>query len=114
MRLRCPVCGRGKLFSGWFRMRPACPACGLDFQREPGFYLGSIYFNYGLTTVISMAAFFGLFLAYDISPQRMLWPLVAFCTAFPLWFFRYARSLWLAFDAFYDPKNCAPPEENPR
>jgi hypothetical protein len=83
-------------------MQPRCPRCGLDFRKEPGFYLGSIYFNYGLTTVITMATFFGLFLAYDISPERMLWPLAAFCVVFPLWFFRYARSLWLAFDAYYD------------
>lgn len=107
IRLRCPRCGQEKLFSGWFRMKPACPRCQLDFRKDPGFYLGSIYFNYGLTCVITMGAFFGLFLAYDIDPKTMLWPLTAFCVLFPLWFFRYARSLWLAFDAYYDPDDSA-------
>jgi uncharacterized protein (DUF983 family) len=28
---RCPRCGRGQLFSGFLKLRPACPACGLDY-----------------------------------------------------------------------------------
>jgi len=47
-RLRCPVCGRGKLFAGLFSMYPACSECRTVYQREPGFFLGAIYFNYGL------------------------------------------------------------------
>jgi hypothetical protein len=38
----------------------------------------------------------------------MLWPLAAFCVFFPLWFFRYARSLWLAFDEYFDPSGGRP------
>jgi uncharacterized protein (DUF983 family) len=30
---RCPRCGKGRLFSGLIRLRPACEACGLDFTR---------------------------------------------------------------------------------
>jgi hypothetical protein len=29
---------------------------------------------------------------------------LAFALLFPLWFFRYARSLWLGFDQFIDPR----------
>jgi uncharacterized protein (DUF983 family) len=102
-RLRCPRCGAGQLFRGWFRMRKQCDWCGLDFVREPGFYLGSIYINYGLTALLITAAYFTLYFTTDIEPQRVLWGLVVFCVVFPLWFFRYARSLWLAFDQFWDP-----------
>jgi uncharacterized protein (DUF983 family) len=28
---RCPRCGKGKLFSGFIGVAPACSACGLDF-----------------------------------------------------------------------------------
>ena len=28
---RCPRCGRGPLFSGYIKLRPACPECGLDY-----------------------------------------------------------------------------------
>jgi uncharacterized protein (DUF983 family) len=27
---RCPRCGKGRLFSGYLTLAPACPACGLD------------------------------------------------------------------------------------
>ncbi|HSI40840.1 MAG TPA: DUF983 domain-containing protein [Xanthobacteraceae bacterium] len=28
---RCPRCGRGKLFTGFLDVAPACDACGLDY-----------------------------------------------------------------------------------
>ncbi|HEY0291668.1 MAG TPA: DUF983 domain-containing protein [Hansschlegelia sp.] len=28
---RCPACGRGKLFTGYIEVRPACDVCGQDF-----------------------------------------------------------------------------------
>ena len=30
LRGRCPRCGRGRLFEGFLKIRPACEACGLD------------------------------------------------------------------------------------
>lgn len=106
-RLRCPTCGQGRLFSGWFRMYPHCDHCGRTYQREPGYFLGSIYFNYGLTALIVTAVFFGLFLGAGVSADVLLWPLAAFCVVFPLWFFRYARSLWLGFDEYFDPSSAS-------
>jgi uncharacterized protein (DUF983 family) len=103
-QLLCPRCGHGKLFIGWFRMHERCGHCGLPYQREPGYFLGSIYFNYGLTALIMTVTFFVGFLGFSISANTLLWPLTAFCVLFPLWFFRYARSLWLGFDEFVDPR----------
>ncbi len=31
---RCPRCGEGRLFTGLLTVRPACPACGLDFSAQ--------------------------------------------------------------------------------
>jgi uncharacterized protein (DUF983 family) len=103
--LVCPACGGGRLFRGWFSMHERCGHCGLKFVREPGFFLGSIYFNYGLTTVLVMITYLTLFFTTDISPQVLLWSLTAFCILFPLWFFRYARSLWLGMDQYFDPRH---------
>jgi len=91
------------LFRGWFAMRPKCSECGLPFEREPGFYLGSIYFNYGLTALVVTVAYFVLYFAADVSQTTALVSLTAFCLLFPLWFFRYARSLWLGMDQYLDP-----------
>ncbi|HVA46834.1 MAG TPA: DUF983 domain-containing protein [Pirellulales bacterium] len=102
-RLRCPRCGRSRLFDGWFSMRPRCDECGLDFKQEPGFYLGSIYFNYGLTALIVTVVYFTLFFATTLSDRSLLAGLLVFVVVFPLWFFRYARGLWLGFDQYCDP-----------
>ena len=74
----------------------------MKFQREPGFFLGSIYFNYGLTALVVTIAYFVGFFAFEFSPDVLLWSLTAYCVLFPLWFFRYARSLWLGFDEWID------------
>jgi uncharacterized protein (DUF983 family) len=103
-RLVCPACGHGPQFIGWFRMHETCSHCGLKFKREPGFFLGSIYFNYGLTALLVMVAYLALFFTTNISPEVLLWSLTAFCLLFPLWFFRYARSLWLGMDEYFDPR----------
>ena len=103
-RLRCPRCGEGYLFRGWFRMRKQCDWCGMCYEREPGFFLGSIYVNYGLTAVLVTIGYFALYAADVLPQQATLWILTLFCVVFPLWFFRYARSLWLGFDQYWDPK----------
>ncbi|HVU87289.1 MAG TPA: DUF983 domain-containing protein [Pirellulales bacterium] len=103
MRLRCPRCGEGKLFSGWVRMPRECEACGLKFEREPGYFLGSIYFNYGVTAFIVTVAALVLLMFTEVSERTLLMSLGAFCVLFPMWFFRYARALWMAWDHFADP-----------
>lgn len=103
-RLRCPICGRGKLFRHWFRMEERCGSCGAVFEREAGFFLGSIYFNYGLTALITAIAYPVLQFNRIGTGNKLMLGTVAFAILFPIWFFRYARSLWLGFDHFVDPR----------
>jgi uncharacterized protein (DUF983 family) len=103
LRLRCPRCGRGKVFAGWFRMLPRCNCCELIFDREPGYFLGSIYFNYGLTAAILVVAGTAGFVL-GVHQELLTIALAVFCLAFPLWFFRYARCLWMGFDEHWDPR----------
>ena len=98
------MCGQGKLFRGWFRMHSQCSHCGISFEREPGFYLGSIYFNYGLTALITAIAYPVLMFNKILSDAQLLPLTLGFAVLFPIWFFRYARSLWLGFDQFIDPR----------
>ncbi len=102
-RLRCPRCGGGRLFRGWFTMNERCPVCGYRYERAPGYFLGSIYFNYGLTALLLIVAYVPLYLSGWLPPQALLWIGVGFSLLFPLWFFRYARSLWVGFDQYWDP-----------
>ena len=104
LRLRCPLCGSGKLFRGWLRMNERCSHCGAVLEREPGFYLGSIYFNYGLTALIIAVVYPILLFNRVASNNTLLLIALVFCLLFPIWFFRYARALWLGFDQFVDPR----------
>jgi uncharacterized protein (DUF983 family) len=108
LRLRCPRCGDRKLFAGWFRMHATCEACGLRYEREPGYFLGSAYINYGVTAIIVMVAYFVLHVVARFNNRQLAFPLAATCVVFPLFFFRYARSLWLALDHFFDATAAGP------
>jgi uncharacterized protein (DUF983 family) len=103
LALRCPRCGNAPVFRGWFGMHDRCSACGRTFNRAPGYFLGSIYFNYGVTAVLLVIGYFTLFFALGRVGPAWLAALAAFTLFFPLWFFRYARALWMALDEQLDP-----------
>ena len=46
---KCPACGQGSLFSGFFDLADDCPNCGLHFERIEGHWMGAI----GLNTIIA-------------------------------------------------------------
>ena len=104
LRLRCPRCGRAPLFRGWFAMNTVCAVCDLRFERAPGYWIGAIYVNYGVTVGIAVTGFFLLraLAGWDTPWQLALWG--PFVVVFPLWFFRYSRSLWLALEYALNPE----------
>ncbi len=105
-RLRCPVCLTGRVFRGVFAMNERCPHCGTLFGRgEAGYFLGAMYFSYGIGIIV-IAAFTGLL--YLVFPSLRLWQLVAlawlaFLPLVPLTY-RYSRVMWLHFDRAIDPE----------
>jgi uncharacterized protein DUF983 len=104
LRLRCPLCGRGELFRRWLVMHANCPHCGVKFEREPGFFLGSIYINYGLTALIVAIGYPLLLFGWHVPETPLLVGAVAFVVLFPVLLFPWARSLWLGFDQWNDPR----------
>ena len=103
LRLRCPRCAVGALFSKPFRMYDECPQCGLKFEREQGYFVGAIYINYAATVAVAVPGFFLLdtFTGITINQQLALW--VPFAVIFPLVFFHHSRGLWLVLDHFFNP-----------
>jgi hypothetical protein len=85
-------------------MHPACVSCGRPFSGDAGYFLGSIYFNYGVTGVLVVTTYFAMYFGNVLTDDQRLALLAAFVILFPIWFFRYARSLWLAFDEYWDPQ----------
>lgn len=96
MSLRCPRCGTGKLFTGLLHMHEHCPDCGLKLEPEPGFYLGSIYANYALTVLLGTTSFVLLVFVAGLNKNPVSAACLLLTILFPLWFFRYARSIWLS------------------
>ncbi len=84
-------------------MAKACARCGFVFERDPGYFLGATYINYGLTTLISTWTYIVLRFVMAVGQGILIPVLATFCVVFPVVFFRYARSLWLAFDCYLDP-----------
>jgi uncharacterized protein (DUF983 family) len=104
LRLRCPRCGRAPLFRSWFAMNTVCAVCDLKFERAQGYWVGAIYINYAVTTVIAVT---GYFAAWHWLNAPLAWQLAgwgAFTVLFPLWFFRYSRSVWLAVEYGLNPE----------
>src|SRR5919197_6164856 len=101
--LKCPRCGLGVLFDGFFHMRPECSHCLLKFEREQGFFVGAIYVNYAVTVLIVLPGFLLLdyYTTLSLSQQLLLW--VAFAVFFPILFFRHSRSVWLSIAYVLDP-----------
>jgi uncharacterized protein (DUF983 family) len=104
IRLRCPRCGATPLFRGWFRMAESCALCGLRFERAQGYFVGAIYINYAVTTLIAVGGFFLLWGQFGLSTRAQLFVLVPIVVLFPLWFFRYSRSLWLGLEYGLNPE----------
>jgi len=85
-------------------MAPRCAACGLRFERAQGYWVGAIYVNYAVTVAIALAGALLLWGVAGISTADQLWLWLAFVVVFPLWFFRYSRSLWLAIELLINPE----------
>jgi uncharacterized protein (DUF983 family) len=94
---RCPNCGGATLFRAgtWFEVNKQCPACGLRFERDEGFFLGSMSLNYGVTLVGFLTPV--MLLAYKGVIGTTLAIVLAGIGSlgFPLLFYRSSRSWWL-------------------
>jgi uncharacterized protein (DUF983 family) len=103
---RCPRCGGRKIFASWFRLEPACPACGYSFERESGYWVGAIQVNLAVTESLFMLVFLiTLFATMPAVPWQPLL-IVALVTnaVFPWFFYPYSKTLWMALDLYFHPK----------
>lgn len=103
LTLRCVLCGKDRPFTGTFGMRKQCRKCGFVYERERGYFLGSADINFWVTFVLLVPiALGGYILLEDPGYLPVYWSL-AFVVAFPLWFFRYSKTLYMLIDLWLDP-----------
>ena len=103
LTLRCPRCGRGRLFKGVIDMPERCSECGLVYEREHGYFVGAMAISYGLAVALVGILFFAVL---AITHWPLEWVLVTSSLAFlplaPLCL-RYSRALWMNLDRRIDP-----------
>jgi uncharacterized protein (DUF983 family) len=104
----CPRCREGAIFRkslwrGYLSMNETCPVCGLKYEREPGYFLGAMYFSYILSIPPGLAIVLLLW-------RWTAWPfdrvmLGAFFCYLPLvpLVTRWARVIWIYVDRHFDP-----------
>jgi len=97
LRNRCPNCGGATLFKvgTLFEVNPGCAKCGLRFERDEGFFIGSMSLNYGVTLVgfltpVMLLAFNGV-----IGTTTAIVLAGVGSVGFPMLFYRSSRSWWL-------------------
>ncbi len=85
-------------------MARECTVCGLRFERAHGYFVGAIYVNYAVTTVIVIGGYFVLWWLTELSTAAQLALWLPVVVVFPLWFFPYSRGLWLALEWALNPE----------
>lgn len=103
LRMRCPTCGTGDLFTSFFTLRDRCLGCGTAFEREEGYFIGAMIVLIGVTE-----ALFGL---WFVGGMLLTWPNVPWTTlliggivlnlVFPIVGYPWSKTTWMGLhDAF--------------
>ena len=109
--LRCPYCGKGKLFRRGFKMYERCPVCGWRYEREEGYWTGAIALNLVVTEqlIALVVVPLAVWLALNHQPITLLVAIgLPMPFILPFLFFRHAKSLWVSIDFMVHPVD---PEE---
>ena len=107
LRRRCPNCRMGPVIERWpNKIMLACPACGLSYFRESGYYIGGMIITYVLTLAVVVPVFLLSLLLPDIKNlsdyiRFAVW--IAFSIPLALFFMPYSYSLWLSLDYWVEP-----------
>ena len=113
---RCPRCRSGKIYQSanpydlgkTVKMKETCSTCGQPTEIEVGFYYGTGYVSYALSTAVSIASFllWWLTIGFSLEDSRFFWWLgvnaVLLVVMQPL-LMRLSRTLWLSWFVSYDP-----------
>ena len=113
---RCALCGSGKLFSRWFRMKERCPRCGYLFEREEGFFLGAYVINLAITQgLLLLRAGVPLIVLLNSRPDQSVVPIVVAGLAAvligPIAFYPVSKTVWTAIDLILRPVDSREPPD---
>ncbi|CAG0927542.1 hypothetical protein TFLX_00516 [Thermoflexales bacterium] len=115
LKQRCPRCLEGSIFTGWITTRAACPACGLRYGREEGYFSGGMDLSFFLAAPVLAFIFLVLYQLFSgtLTLVATLFLSYAVFLPFAVPLFRYSRTLWLYLDWQLDPVYEAKPTPLP-
>jgi uncharacterized protein (DUF983 family) len=103
---RCPYCGSSGIYESYFALRGRCPRCGVRFEREEGYFLGAYALNLIAAELIGLGLALFLIFKTDLRHLSLVWQeviAVALAIAFPVTFFPFSRTVWIAMDLIFHP-----------
>lgn len=113
LRWRCPECGEAPVFKplketrnldDWMHPLHGCPNCGYAYEREPGYFLLSIWaYNYGIVGAVGLAALFIIQDIYHLPNWQLICFVVPWIPVMNFLFIRHSKTLFLALDHYCDP-----------
>jgi uncharacterized protein (DUF983 family) len=113
MRLVCPVCGVSPVFpslartrsmNDWFTPLDGCPRCGYAYDREPGYFLLSVWaINYGTAALLGLTLYLVFEWFYDWPVWTLIAAVVAPVVIFNILFARHSKAIFIAWDHWFDP-----------
>jgi transposase-like protein len=99
---KCPKCSQGKMFYKkgnpllfqMPRMHERCPVCQHKFEKETGYFFGSMYVSYGLT-VAEMVAVFVIVQFFTNSYLTVISIIAIMAVLLSTFNFRLSRVIWV-------------------
>lgn len=110
LRLRCPNCGGGPLFSRWVVMAPTCPSCHLVLDRhEPDYFIGGYIVNFVTAEfAIALGALTAIIVTWpDVPWNAIKWALLGLMIPLPVVTYPFSKTVWLAIDLTLRPVTLA-------
>lgn len=104
LRLRCPVCRQGRVFSGFYAMNSECKHCGVRFARENGYFLGAMVIAYVLGVASVIPTIIILVRHFEAEMMTVISvPILQLVILQPL-IYIYSRMGWMYLDRNINPK----------
>lgn len=96
----CPRCGSRKTHTKYFSIRKHCPRCSLVFEKEAGYWTGSLAINIVFTGGVLIFCLAALLIA--TAPAIPVIPIVAVLAPvailLPIISYPFTHTLWMAID----------------
>ena len=104
--LRCPNCGHGGLFTGFFKVKERCPNCGILLERgEADYFIGAYTLN--LIAVEMLLALGFVIVVYATRPNppwdALEYGGVVLSILGAVLCYPFAKTIWLAVDLIFRP-----------